>query len=51
VSDAPLGLVLDVLLTRYPGYTARALMDEEYHIVQALLDVACAANDEAAKPL
>jgi hypothetical protein len=47
VCHAPLPLLLDVLLTRYPGYTAATLMQEDYHLVEALLDVACAVNDEA----
>ncbi len=47
VSDAPLPLVLDALLSRYPGYTAGGLLEEDHHVVQALLDIACAANDEA----
>jgi hypothetical protein len=47
IHDPPMPLILDVLLTRYPGYTAAGLLDEDHHLVQALLDVACAANDEA----
>ena len=48
INDAPLALVLDMLLSRYPGYTAAALMQEDYHIVQALMDIACAANQREA---
>lgn len=47
VHDAPLPLLLDALLTRYPGYSAAELLEEDHYLVQALLDVACAANDEA----
>ncbi len=46
IADAPMALVLDVLLSRYPGYTAERLLREDYHTVEALLDVACAVNEE-----
>lgn len=45
--DPPLALVLDALLARYPGYTAAGLLEEDYCLVQALLEVTCAVNDEA----
>ena len=41
--------MLDALLTRYPGYTAQSLLHEDYHIVQALLDIACAVNEREAE--
>jgi hypothetical protein len=44
--NPPLAVLLDVLLTRYPGYTAAALLEEDYHLVQALLDIAVAANEQ-----
>ncbi|MBC7288606.1 MAG: hypothetical protein H5T86_11320 [Armatimonadetes bacterium] len=48
IGDAPLPLLLDMFLTRYPGYTASELLAEDFHIVEALLDIALAFNDERA---
>lgn len=47
VYNPPLPLLLDVLLTRYPGYRAADFLAEDYFLVQALLEIACAANEEA----
>ncbi len=49
VADPPLALLLDMLLTRYKGYTAADLLVEDYHIVEALADIARAANEREAE--
>ena len=49
VNDPPTAIILDALLTRYQGYTAAELMQEDYHVVQALLDIACAASEREAE--
>jgi len=45
VFNPPAALVMDMLLCRYPGYTAQSLLEEEAGIVAALADIALAAAD------
>ena len=37
-----------MLLTRYPGYTAAEIMQQDFHLTEALLDIALAANEKGA---
>ena len=50
VYNPPLPLLLDMLLTRYPGYTAASLQEEDFHLVQALLDIARVAAEQGDGP-
>ncbi len=50
MNDPPLALLLDMFLSRYGGYTAEAVLEEDFHIVQALLEI-CAACNEAARQI